>query len=214
MLPPVKSAVDAGCGIGSWLSVLKEDGVEDVLGVDADWVNRKHLAIPEECFRTHDLTEPLTLDRKFDLAMSLEVAEHLPENKAGIYLDTLVGLSDFVLFSAAIPWQSGIGHVNEQWPEYWEALFNDRGYRVRDVIRGRIWNVQGIPVWYRQNLLLYVKEDRIDDLNLSQVNGSLPLRWVHPDVFTNRARAAQYLFGVGQVMPLRMMRWFRKRLGL
>jgi hypothetical protein len=82
------------------------------------------------------------------------------------------------------------------------------------VIRGRIWNVQGIPVWYRQNLLLYVKEDRIDDLNLSQVNGSLALRWIHPEVFTHRARAARYVLGLRHVMPARMVRWFQKRLGL
>jgi hypothetical protein len=214
MLPRVKSAVDVGCGIGSWLSVLNDDGVQDILGIDGDWVNRKNLAIPEECFHSHDLAEPFTFDRKFDLAMSLEVAEHLPQNKAGNYIDSLVALSDFILFSAAVPWQLGIGHVNEQWPEYWEALFKDRGYRVCDVIRGRIWREGTIPVWYRQNLLLYVKEDRLDDLHLNGVDGSLPLSWIHPVVFKQRARAARYVLAFRHVIPTWMISWVRRRFRL
>jgi len=194
--------------------VLKKDGVEEILGIDGGWVPRKRLAIPEECYLTRDLSEKLALDKKFDLAISLEVAEHLPENRAGIYVDSLVELSDFVLFSAAIPWQMGIGHINEQWPEYWEALFKDRGHVVFDVIRGRIWDDPTIPVWYRQNLLLYVKEDRADDLDLNRIDRALPLAWVHPEVFVQRARAARCLLGFRHVMPLWLMRWIRLRFGL
>jgi hypothetical protein len=148
------------------------------------------------------------------LAISLEVGEHLPDDRAEAYVDSLVSLSDFVLFSAAIPWQLGIGHVNEQWPEYWQALFAERGYRVLDVIRGQIWNDRYVPIWYRQNLLLYVQEDRIGDLRLDSTEPTLPLSWVHPEVFIKRARAARFVLGFRHIMPVSVMRWLRRRVGL
>src|SRR5688572_26586138 len=73
-----RSLVDIGGGEGTWLAVFREHGVEDVLGVDGPWVDRSRLEIPAGRFREADLTQPIRLDREFDLTVSLEVAEHLP----------------------------------------------------------------------------------------------------------------------------------------
>src|SRR2546429_8002382 len=71
------SVVDVGCGIGTWLSVFEESGVSDVIGVDGDYVDRDRLLIEPGRYIARDLESPLRLDRSFDLAVSLEVAEHL-----------------------------------------------------------------------------------------------------------------------------------------
>jgi hypothetical protein len=164
ILPGIRSAVDVGCGVGTWLSVLKEDGATCIRGVDGGWVAREYLEIPEECFTEHDLCSKIHLDTTFDLAISLEVAEHLPSGSARGFVESLTGFSDFILFSAAIPHQMGVGHINEQWPNYWISLFEERGFFAVDIIRKRIWDDESIPSWYRQNILLFVKKERSDDV--------------------------------------------------
>lgn len=66
-------------------------------------MNKELLYVSESIFYAHDLTKPLHLNRRFDLALSLEVAEHLPKKSAEIFVDTLCKLSDTIIFSAAIP---------------------------------------------------------------------------------------------------------------
>ena len=61
-----KHVIDVGCGVGAWLSVFEELGVEDILGVDGEWVDEKMLQIPQQRFQSHDLKKPLQIDRRFD----------------------------------------------------------------------------------------------------------------------------------------------------
>jgi methyltransferase family protein len=128
-----------GCGIGTWLSVFREYGVTDILGVDGDYVKKEMLAIPDDRFLKFDLRTPIRIDRQFDLVVSLEVAEHLPLEYAETFVRTLVGLGPVVPFSAAIPLQGGTNHINEQWPDYWAALFKFQGYIPIDPSRKRLW---------------------------------------------------------------------------
>src|SRR2546427_1539345 len=72
-LLPVRSVVDIGCGDGTWLRVFRELGVDEILGIDGEYVARELLQIPEDCFDAVDLTKSFHLGRVFDLAMSLEV---------------------------------------------------------------------------------------------------------------------------------------------
>lgn len=153
---------------------------------------REHLAIAPAEFRPHDLTEPLDSCGPFDLAVSLEVAEHLPESHAPNSIASLTELAPLVLFSAAIPHQGGTHHVNEQWPEYWSSLFRERGFRVIDCIRPQIWNNEDIPYWYRQNTLLFADSRALHSHPrlshaLQQTNESM-LAVVHPRRFEKLAR--------------------------
>jgi len=50
VIPKVQSAVDFGCGVGTWLSVLKEKGVAEIQGLDGPWVEKRFLEIPEKYF--------------------------------------------------------------------------------------------------------------------------------------------------------------------
>jgi SAM-dependent methyltransferase len=182
MLHP-QSVVDVGCGIGSWLSVWADLGVDRLLGIDGEYVQPADLLISPAQFLSMNLEEPDTsLQARFDLVESLEVAEHLTEDKAAVFVEFLCSLGPVVLFSAAIPHQGGVHHVNEQWPEYWAELFARQGYRVIDGIRPRVWNNPKVVYYYAQNSFLYVQESRMDlieKINFQPLE-SEPLARVHP----------------------------------
>jgi hypothetical protein len=195
MLPAIRSAVDVGCGVGTWLSVLSRRGVTEIRGIDGLWVDAANLVIPQPSFSHHDLRKDLDLGRRFDLAVSLEVAEHLPPDRAAGFVAWLANLADFVLFSAATPRQGGKNHFNEQWQDYWAKLFIARDYVPVDCIRARIWDDARIATWYRQNLILYVRRGRMGDLRLpTDLAG--PLSIIHPDVFLTKVGRAETLGGL------------------
>ncbi len=156
-----RSVVDVGSGEGAWLSAFRELGIEDVLGVDGPHVDPARLRIPRSCFLALNLEEPFRLPRRYDLALSLEVAEHLPEASAAAFVESLTRLAPLVLFSAAVPFQGGTRHVNEQWQDYWVALFARCSYRAIDCIRGRVWSNLEVAPWYAQNALLYAAEEAL-----------------------------------------------------
>lgn len=150
------SAVDVGCGQGEWLAALVTQGVADVQGIDGGHVTDEQLIISPDRFTRHDLTQPLNVSRRFDVALSLEVAEHLPARRAPGFVADLVRLAPAVVFSAAVPGQGGIHHVNEQWPWYWQELFAGHGYVRLDPFRHVIWKHPDVAVYYQHNLFLFV----------------------------------------------------------
>ena len=152
-----KSVLDVGCGTGIWLKVFEEQGMLDYIGVDGSHLSIDMLKIPARNFLVQDLREPFLLDRKFDLVISLEVAEHLEEQYAQQFVRTLISHGDTILFSAAIPGQGGQNHLNEQWPEYWQKKFEEHGFFLMDIIRPLIWKNEKIDWWYRQNIFLVTK---------------------------------------------------------
>jgi SAM-dependent methyltransferase len=149
-------AVDVGCGTGAWLKVLSDATECEILGVDGDYLPRHFLEIPEDRFLPRDLGQSLSLNQAFDLAISVEVAEHLPRTRAAGFVRDLTELAPAVLFSAAVPAQGGIEHINEQWQSYWIDQFAGNGFETWDVIRPAIWDDKSIAYWYRQNMFLFV----------------------------------------------------------
>jgi hypothetical protein len=183
------SVVDVGCGVGGWLKVFHDHGVVDLAGFDGDHVARSALLIEPPRFRAVDLSKDFSLDRTFDLAVSLEVAEHLPASRARPFIRLLTGAAPAVLFSAAIPGQGGTGHVNEQWQDYWRALFRAEGYLPVDFIRPLVRGLRSVEPWYQQNVVLYGSPRFLAaHADLEAVNDELSLNQVHPD-FYQRARA-------------------------
>ncbi|UJP64173.1 methyltransferase domain-containing protein [Mongoliitalea daihaiensis] len=173
-----KSVLDVGCGIGTWLNVFSKQGVKEFLGLDGDYVDKELLYkyINPSQFKSIDLEKPFNLKKEFDLVISLEVAEHLKESSADIFIESISKHSNNIIFSAAIPWQGGQNHLNEQWPNYWEAKFKKFGFKIFDLIRPEIWNNEKIEFWYKQNIFLFSKN------NFSEVsNPCLPL--IHPDLY-------------------------------
>jgi len=178
------SVVDVGCGNGTLLSVFSKHGINDILGIEGPWVDRNSLVIDNDKFMVHDLKKPLRLDRSFDLAISFEVAEHLPGECADKFVHSLVKLAPVILFSAAIPFQGGNKHVNEQWPDYWRQLFGKYNYEMIDCLRNRLWDNPRAKWWLAQNGFFYVDKDHIGNYPRLEreyrEKSVMPLRCVHP----------------------------------
>ena len=151
-----KSVVDFGCGIGTFLSVFKKYGVKDILGLDGPWAKNSPIFnfINVEEFIECNLEEEIKLSKKYDLVLSLEVAEHLSKDSADIFIQNLINSGEVILFSAAIPKQGGQNHINEQWLTYCEAKFLKHNYIIHDVLRPIFWNDPEIFWWYKQNMVL------------------------------------------------------------
>lgn len=150
-----KSVVDLGSGRGVWLDEWASSGVSDVCGVDGDYVDRSRLAIPAQAFTAADLTAPVDLGRRFDLAQSLEVGEHLPRSAAQTLVESLTRHADRVIFSAAVTGQGGEFHINEQPLAFWQDLFAAQGYAPFDCIRPGLRQHADVEPWYKFNTVLY-----------------------------------------------------------
>lgn len=138
------SVIDVGCGQGEWLDAFP---VAYKVGVDIAAPERKN-------YVRADITEPFNLGQ-FDLALCLEVGEHLPDEAADTLIESLIRASGRVVFGAAVLGQAGTGHINCQPHDYWHAKFGDRGFDMYDVIRPLIANDPRVSPWYRNNMFLY-----------------------------------------------------------
>jgi SAM-dependent methyltransferase len=182
--------VDVGCGVGTWLRAALDLGADDVFGVDGDYVDPAALLIDRDQFLPANLAATAIPDllgiraaQPFDLVICMEVAEHLPHERAPSLVEELASLGDVVLFSAAVPFQYGTNHVNEQWPEYWSILFRGQGFECFDLLRSELWNDPGVEWWYAQNALVYARTGSAAAAAMpagSRVGGR-GLSLVHPD---------------------------------
>ncbi|MDJ0703957.1 MAG: class I SAM-dependent methyltransferase [Leptolyngbyaceae cyanobacterium MO_188.B28] len=183
------SVIDIGCGLAQWLRVFKEHGVDDVLGIDGSHVPLDKLNIDISEFRACDLRKlsVLEIGKRFDLLLCLEVAEHLQPEYAHQFIQTLVLLSDRIIFSAAVPNQTGENHFNEQYPDYWAGLFSQYGYRLLDPFREKFWQDEKVNWWYRQNMFLVVKNELAGNYSFSY-NGNV---YIHPKLLELRSSLAK-----------------------
>ncbi|MEI6435287.1 MAG: methyltransferase domain-containing protein [Bacteroidota bacterium] len=172
------SVVDVGCGLGTWLNVFKQNGAKEILGIDGNHLDTTLLAINRDEVLLTDLEEEFGISRKFDLAISLEVAEHLSPDSADRFIESLTKLSDIIIFSAAIPNQGGQNHLNEQWIGYWESRFAKHDFVFTDEIRPLFWNNENIDWWYKQNMVIAIKKG----IPAPFRNIKPPLNLVHPDL--------------------------------
>lgn len=179
------SVVDLGCAIGIWLHYFKLNGASKIMGFDGGNIDKRLSYLDDNEFEQVDFDKGFYHNDRYDLAISLEVAEHVSPKKAESFIDNLVKLSDVVLFSAAIPYQSGEAHINEQWQSYWASKFKKRGYVVVDCLREKLWNTSGYI--YAQNMFIYVKEDKLPNypnlMKERELNQNPILDLVHPKVY-------------------------------
>ena len=192
---PFGSVADIGCGGGNWLAAAQGLGARGggrLAGFDLVPVPDEALAVARELITITDLTQPMSVEERFDLAISTEVAEHVGAEHADTFIANLCGFSDIILFSAALPYQGGIHHVNENWVEYWNRKFRRQDFVCFDIFREVFWNDTRIPYFYRQNCLLYVKGKWAAALQARGLAPTIePRSLVHPELLlqaVNRAR--------------------------
>ena len=156
------SVIDIGCGNGIFLNAWQNNGVKTIKGVDANNLSNENLFVDRNIIEQADLENYTNITKeRYDLAMSLEVAEHISKEKAKQFVDTLCSFSDFILFSAAIPYQDGTNHINCQPLDYWVNLFKEKNYICFDFIRPQLFDKhREIYSWYLQNILFFVKADK------------------------------------------------------
>jgi hypothetical protein len=191
-----KSVVDIGCGRGTWLKAFNKRGCEIVVGYDGAYNNQQNMIDKSIKFCDADLNNPNNIDTsvRYELAISLEVAEHVEKKSASDFILLLTKLSDSVLFGAAYPRQGGINHVNEQKPSYWAKIFTKYGYVPYDLFRPAFWGDNDIEYWYQQNTFLYVKKNSALE-NILIHNGNYEIKninfmdCVHPNLFEGRMKS-------------------------
>ncbi|MFA6393874.1 MAG: methyltransferase domain-containing protein [Patescibacteria group bacterium] len=154
------SVVDIGCGIGIYLKEFQKEGIE-ILGFDGAPEAIKN-SLVGNLIKLHDLRRPLRLKRKFDLCLCVEVAEHLPKNCEISLIESLTGLSDTIVFTAATPGQgpASIGHINEQPHHYWKKRFKKRGFKYKKTTTQLMRNEMksaGVVWWVTKNLMIFKK---------------------------------------------------------
>jgi len=161
-LPEVESVVDFGCGTGVYVAELRRAGI-DAYGFEyLERARRWALERAGVEVAAFDLHSFKGAGRRFDLALSLEVAEHLEPALARKLVETCCAHAPTVLFSAARPGQPGQGHINLQPKSHWAGAFAERGYRVdhgrtarlQDHLRSRLLRGH----WVAENLSLYVAD--------------------------------------------------------
>ena len=154
-----KSVIDVGCGRGAWLAAAESLGSNKLRGFDGSWIKKEDLLSNNIEFTAinFDNTMPEITER-YDLCISLEVAEHINEKNAKLFIDILCMASDIVLFSAAIKGQGGTNHINEQPQSYWIDIFNSNGYECFDILRASLWINESVEYWYRQNMFILARQ--------------------------------------------------------
>jgi SAM-dependent methyltransferase len=187
------TVVDVGCGRGAWLKAYLEAGAKTAVGIDGPWNTADQMIDDRIDFCHADLSESIAFanSERFELAISLEVAEHLPEMSAQGFVQSLTELSDMVLFGAAFMHQGGTNHINEQKHSYWAAIFANLHYQPFDLFRAEFWGDDEVEFWYRQNTFLYVNKhsaafEHLTALGLSPLAKLSFMDCVHPVLFEAR----------------------------
>ena len=187
------SVLDLGCGRGTWLKACHELGSKTLFGLDGDWNNQSLMIDNDINFQSINLNEPFALPEKVDLAISLEVAEHLEPSTAPQFIKCLAAASDMVLFSAAYTQQGGTNHINEQPHTYWARLFALHDFVPFDLFRPEFWGNENVCFWYRQNTFLYTRKDsapfrKIKSQGLKEIVDIGFMNCIHPDLYNAKLK--------------------------
>ena len=209
-----RSVIDLGCGRGAWLAPWADFGTTRLCGIDGPWNTGAAMAHPDIELRTANLEQPLPADERFDLAMSIEVVEHLSPQAGDAVIDSLSRLADAVLFSAAFPGQGGVHHVNERYHSHWGARFRERGFRVFDAVRPAVWSDERLMPWHRANVFLFARDGHpLAGTGWPEIADLAWMDCVHPWLY-ERSRAGAIGFGehLRELLPS-LGRALRRRFG-
>ncbi len=117
-----------------------------------------------------------------------------------------------IIFSAALPFQGGTNHINEQEPQYWIEKFNRKGYEMIDCIRYKIWNNKKVERCYRNNIFVFIKKSKLKNFPKLQrekeETKNIPVFIIHPEMFLPRAA---FLNKITKFIPLKMLKFVENK---
>jgi hypothetical protein len=155
------SVIDIGCGSGfimKYINADKKQGIEGTANV------YKVLRVDKNMVDIRDLRNIIHQDYPlYDIAVSIEVAEHIEPQFANTFVENLCNLSHTIILTAAPPNQGGNHHVNCQPKEYWKEKFKKFNFQYSkqtDSLRNK-WKSH-IPQKYAylyNNLMVFKKGD-------------------------------------------------------
>lgn len=154
-----ENVIDFGCAIGTYLEPFYENNIE-IQGIDANEGAFNHAVVPTKYLEHHDLREKYDSEKKYDLVISIEVAEHIPEKFSDTFVETLCNTSkEYIVMTAAPPGQGGTHHVNEKPREYWIDLFEKRDFNHQKKNVEELRNKISVDdVWHvKKNLFVFKK---------------------------------------------------------
>ena len=187
-----RTVLDVGCGDGAWLQAFERLGGCTVCGVDGPW-SPAGQRLGADKFVQFDLgARPISELKlpieRFDLVISFEFLEHVEAAQGRDIVRFICEHAGAAVCGAAAPHQGGTHHVNEQYPDYWAALFEANGFKAYDFLRYAVWDNEAIKPWYRQNIVGYFPggpPQRVRDFAQASIGDLLerPRALCHPGVF-------------------------------
>ena len=151
----IKSLTDFGCGLGNYLKDLSPI-LDFAIGVEG---NKPKFAAFENIYEDDLTTDLSNKYYQCELAISLEVGEHIPKKFMKIYLDNITKHSEkYLITSWAVRGQAGFGHVNcldnhEIVPE-----FEKRGFELMEAETQKVRAViEDKAHWFRNTLFVFKK---------------------------------------------------------
>ena len=153
-----QAVIDVGSGSGALLAALQRRGVPRLAGLEGSEEGLRRSRRLRVNAGFCDLTQPFRLGPQFDVAVCLEVAEHLPADVADQFAGCLASGPDVLVFSAATPGQGGENHVNEQPHDYWIEKLRAHGFAVDEEMTARVreeWSERAVASWYCRNVIFF-----------------------------------------------------------
>lgn len=148
----IETVADFGCGTGEYVHHFLRQGFR----CKAYDGNPNTPALTNGVGEVVDLAKPFDLGMQFDCVMSLEVAEHIPQQYETVFLDNLFKhAKDLIVLSWAVQGQKGDGHVNCQNNDYVIAKMEQRGF-VHDKINSDTLRKSPCAApWFRKTLFVF-----------------------------------------------------------
>lgn len=159
-----KTIIEFGCGTGALAREFASRGIT-VVAIDGysmpDFSNYSDVKFTKIDLNNVNETQKFlsSFNSKFDLAISIEVAEHLNPDVSQSFIQWMTSVADVVVFSAAVPHQDGDGHINCRTRQDWYKFLKKSDFVIADTLRIHFTSNLRLGLWHKLNVIDYVRKN-------------------------------------------------------
>ena len=152
-----EKVLDVGCGPGMHVYSLRDQNVI-AWGYDIDSRVKNQPYLRQ--------VSMFDIEDQGDVVLCIEVAEHLETHLNADIVQAIrrcLTPRGILIWTAAIPGQGGVGHINCQPQQYWHNMFVQAGLLPLSDLRQELlhWITQGYHMgWFTQNLQIFMRLDK------------------------------------------------------